>query len=64
MILSETPHQEANTECQPPSELETDFDAQETIRWRFLESMSNAVNCVSNTVGAMKATIARRWPHK
>ena len=41
MMLPETPHQEVNTECQPPSELETDVDAQDTSGWRFLESMSS-----------------------
>ena len=30
MMLPETPHQEANAECQPLSELETDFDACDT----------------------------------
>ena len=64
MMLPETPHQEANAECQPPSELETDVDAQDTSGWRFLESMSNAVNCISNAVGAVRVAIARRQPHK
>ena len=64
MMLPETPHQEANAECQPSSELETDVHAQDTSGWRFLESMSNAVNCMSNAVGAVKATIARRQPHE
>ena len=58
MMLPETPCQEVNAECQPPSELETDVNAQDTSGWRFLESMSNAVNCMSNVVGA------RRWPHE
>ena len=64
MMLPETPHQEANAECQPVSELETDVDAQDTSGWRFLESMSNAVNCMSNVVGAVKAAITRRWPYE
>ena len=64
MMLPETPHQEANAECQPPSELETDVNAQDTRGWRFLGSMTNAVNCMSNVVGAVKAALARRWPHK
>ena len=64
MMFPGTPHQEASTECQPPSELETDVDAQDTSGWRLLESMSNAVNCMSNAVGAVKAAIARRWPYK
>ena len=64
MILQETPHQEANVESQPLSELETDVDAQDTSGWRFLGSMTNAVNCMSNAVGAVKAAIARRWPRE
>ena len=66
MMLPETPppHQEVNAECQPMFELETDVDAQDTSEWRFLESMSNAVNCMSNAVGAVKVTIARRQPHE
>ena len=63
MTLTGTSRQEANAECQPPSKLETDVDAQDTSRWRFLESMSNAVDCMSNAVGAVKATIARRQPY-
>ena len=53
-----------NAECQPQMELEPDVDAQDTSGGRFLESMSNAVNCMSNAVGAVKAAIARRWPHE
>ena len=53
MMLQETPHQDANAECQPSMELEPDVDAQDTSGWRFLESMSNAI-------GAVKATIAGR----
>ena len=64
MMLPETLHQEANAECQPPMELEPDVNAQDTSGWRFLESMSNAVNCMSNAVGAVKAAIAGRWPHE
>ena len=64
MMLPETPHQEANAEFQPLFELETDVNVQDTSGWRFLESMSNAVNCMSNAVGSVKATIARRWPHE
>ena len=64
MMLPETPHQEANSECQPLSEQETDVDAQDTSGWRFLGSMTNAVNCMSNAVGAVKAAIARRQPHE
>ena len=64
MMLLETPYQEANAECQPPMELEPDVHAQDTSGWRFLESMSNAVNCMSNAVGAVKATTARRQPHE
>ena len=67
MMLPEIPpppHQEANAECQPLMELEPDVNAQDTNGWRFLESMSNAVNCMSNAVGAVKAAIARRWPHE
>ena len=47
MMLPETPCQEVKTECPPPLELETDVDAQDTSGWRFLESMSNTVDCVS-----------------
>ena len=54
---SRNPSQEANEECQPLMELEPDVDAQDTSRWRFLESMSNAV-------GTVKAAIARRQPHE
>ena len=64
MMLPETSHQEANAECQPPLELGPDVNAQDTSGWRFLESMSNTVNCMSNAVGAVKAAIARRWPHE
>ena len=64
MRLPETPHQETNAECQPPMELEPDVDAQDTSGWRFLESMSNAVNCMSHAVGAVKAATARRLPHE
>ena len=64
MMLPETPHQEVNAECQPPSKLETDVDAQDTSGWRFLESMSNAINCISNAFGAVKAAIARKQPHE
>ena len=64
MMLPETPHQEGNAECQPLMELEPDVDAQDTSGWRFLESMSNAVNYMSNAVGAVKAAIAGRWPHE
>ena len=64
MMLPETPHQEASAECQPPMELEPDVNAQDTSGWRFLESMSNAVNCMSNAVGAVKAAIARRRLHE
>ena len=64
MMLPETPHQEVNAECQPPMELEPDVNTQDTSGLRFLESMSNAVNCMSNAVGAVKAAIARRWPHE
>ena len=56
MMVPETSHL-SNAECQPPSGLETGVDAQDTSGWRFLESMSNAV-------GAVKATIARRWPNE
>ena len=63
MMLPENPHQEANAECQPPKELEPDVDAQDTSGWSFLEIMSNAVNCMPNAVGAVKAAIARRQPH-
>ena len=59
MMLPETTHQEANAECQPMMELEPDVDAQDTSGWRFLESMSNAVNGMSNAVGIVKVTIAR-----
>ena len=58
------PPKEVNTECQPPSKLETDVDAQDTSGWRFLISMSNAVDCMSNAIGAVKAAIARRQPHE
>ena len=51
MMLPETPHQEANAECQPLSELETDVNAGDTGGWRFLENMSNVVNCMSSAVG-------------
>ena len=61
MMLPENPHQEANAECEPPMELEP---AQDTSGWRFLESMSNVINCMSNAIGAVKATIARRRPHE
>ena len=64
MLLPETPHQEVNAEYQPPFELETDVNAQDTSGWRLLESMSNAIDCMSNAVGAVNATIARRWPHE
>ena len=68
MMLSEPPppppHQEANAECQPLMELEPDVDSQDTSGWSFLESMSNAVNCMSNAVGAVKAAIAGRQPHE
>ena len=64
MMLPETPHQEVNTECQLPYKMETDVNAQDTSGWRLHESMSNAVNCVSNTVGAVKPAIAWRWPHE
>ena len=64
MMLPETPHQEVNAECQPLSKLEPDVNAQDTSGWRFLGSMSNAVYCMSNAVGAVKAAIARRWPHE
>ena len=64
MMLPETPYQEVNAKCQPPIELEPDVDAQDSSGWKFLESMSNAVNCMSNAVGAVKATIARRQPHE
>ena len=64
MMLPETPCQEANTECQPPSKLKTDVNTQDTSGWRVLESMSNAVDCISNAVGAVKATIPRRQPHE
>ena len=60
IMLPETPHQEVNAECPPPSELETYVNAKNTSGWTFLESMSNAVNCMSNVVGAVKAAIARR----
>ena len=50
MMLPETPSQEVNAECQPPMELESDVDAQDTSGWRFLESMSYAVNCMSKPV--------------
>ena len=64
MMLLEIPYQEANAECQPPMELEPNVNAQDTSGWRFLESMSNAVNCMSNAVGAVKVTIAWRQPHE
>ena len=64
MMLPETPRQEANAEYQPRMELEPDVNAQDTSGWRFLESISNAVNCMSNAVGAVKAAIARRWPYE
>ena len=64
MMLPKTPHQKVNAKCQPPSEQETDVDAQDTSGWRFLESMSNTVNCMSNAVGAVKAAIARKWPYE
>ena len=64
MMLPETSHQEVNAECQPLLKLETDVNAQDTSGWRFLESMSNAVDCMSNAVGAVKATIARGWPYE
>ena len=64
MMLPETPGQEVNAECEPLMELEPDVDAQDTSGWRFLESMSNAVNCMSNAVGAVKASTARRRPHE
>ena len=64
MMLPETPCQEVKAECQPLMELEPDVDAQDTSGWRFLESMSNAVNCMSNAVRAVKAAIARRQPHE
>ena len=64
MVLLETPCREANAECQPQMELEPDVYAQDTSGWRFLENMLNAVNCMSNAVGAVMATIARRWPHE
>ena len=64
MMLQETPCQEVNAECQPLMELEPDVNAQDTSGWRFLESMSNAVNCMSNAVGAVKAAIAGRRPHE
>ena len=63
-MSSMMPLQEANAECQPPMELGSDVNAQDTSGWRFMESMSNAVNCMSNVVGAVKAAIARRWPHE
>ena len=64
MMLPAAPHQEMNAECQPPSELETDVDAQDISGWRSLESMFNVVDCVSNAVGAVKAAIARTQPHE
>ena len=64
MMLPETPHQEANVESQPPSELRTDVDAQDTSGWKFPGSMTNAVICMSSVVGAVKAAIARRQPHE
>ena len=64
MMPPETPYQEANAECQPLMELEPDVDVQDTSGWEFLESMSNAVNCMSTAVEAVKATIARRQPHE
>ena len=63
MMLPETLCQEANAECQPLMELEPDINAQDTSEWRFLESMSNAVNCMSNAVRGVKAAIARGLPH-
>ena len=57
MMLSETPCQEADAECQLLMKLEPDVNAQDTSGWKFLESMSNAV-------GAVKAAIARRQPHE
>ena len=60
MMLPEAPHQEVNTECQPPCELETDVKAQDTSGWTFLESMTDAVHCMSNAIGAVKAAFARR----
>ena len=64
MMLPGSPCQEANEGSQPTSELVTDVEAQDTSGWRFLGSMTNAVNCMSSAVGAVKATIARRWPHE
>ena len=64
MMLPETPCQVVSAECQPLPELGTDVDAQDTSGWRFLESMSNAINCMSNAVGGVKAATARRQPHK
>ena len=64
MMLPAAPHTEVNAECQPPSELETDVDAQDISGWRSLESMFNVVDCVSNAVGAVKAAIARTQPHE
>ena len=64
MMLPGSPCQEVNEGSQPLSELVTDVEAQDTSGWRFLGSMTNAVNCMSSAVGAVKATIARRWPHE
>ena len=55
---------EVNEGSQLPSELVTDVEAQDTSGLRLLGSMTNAVNCMSSAVGAVKATIARRWPHE
>ena len=64
MMLPGFPCQEVNEGSQPPSKLVTDVEAQDTSGWRFLGSMTNAVNCMSSAVGAVKATIARRQPHE
>ena len=64
MMLPGSPHQEVNEGSQPLSELVTDVEAQDTSGWRFLGSMTDAVNCMSSAVGAVKAAIARRQPHE
>ena len=64
MMLPGSPCQEVNEGSQPPSELVTEVKAQDTSGWRFLGSMTNAVNCMSSAVGSVKATIARRQPHE
>ena len=64
MMLPGSPHQEVNEGSQPPSKLVTDVKAQDTSGWRFMGSMTNAVNCMSSAVGAVKAAIARRQLHE